>query len=59
MKLLPDIGYPQSYESVPSGTYVCMNCSGNRDAEPTTIVLNKQSTLPECEHCGATYWLKV
>lgn len=59
MKLLPDIGYPQTGEKVEGGTYVCMTCSHSDTTENSTITLLKTSKLPDCPVCGCTYWMKI
>lgn len=59
MKLLPDIGYPQSFESVEPGTYACMNCPHDKPDDKSVVILDKKKALPECPVCGATYWMKL
>lgn len=59
MGYLPDIGYPQTYDRVQPGTYVCMQCQNNDSPIPSITTLIKPKTLPECEHCGITYWMKI
>lgn len=59
MKILPDIGYPQTGEIAESGTYACMNCPHDNEDDEAIAILYKRETLPECPVCGKTYWMKV
>lgn len=59
MKLLPDIGYPQTGEKAEPGTYVCINCSDAGKSEDSVVNLPRSSKLPDCPVCGYTYWMKV
>ncbi|MFR4930405.1 MAG: zinc ribbon-containing protein [[Clostridium] leptum] len=46
----------QTGDKLPEGTYVCMQCADN----PQTVIVPEMCEhLPECPHCGCTYWYKV
>ena len=46
----------QTGDKLPEGTYVCMQCADN----PQTVIVPEMcERLPECPHCGHTYWYKV
>lgn len=59
MKPLPDIGFLQTNDEVPAGTYICMTCQENGIEEPDCIILDEKSKLPECRNCKATYWMEI
>jgi DNA-directed RNA polymerase subunit RPC12/RpoP len=59
MKLLPDIGYPQTGEKAEPGNYACMNCDHTAENDNSVINLSKPSKLPDCPVCGYTYWMKI
>lgn len=60
MKLLPDIGYPQTGETAESGTYICMNCPHANENDKAVAILYKRELLPECPVCKKpTYWMAV
>ena len=59
MGILPDIGYPQTGDSVKPGIYVCLNCPHDEADDKSLVSLKKESTLPKCPVCGNTYWLKI
>lgn len=59
MKLLPDIGYPQTGETAEPGTYACMNSPHICEDDEAVAILYKREQLPECPVCGITYWMKV
>lgn len=48
----------QTYDEAPAGIYACMQC-GNNENKNGTITIKKKATLPECENCGYTTWLKI
>ncbi|RGQ40173.1 hypothetical protein DWY99_08610 [[Clostridium] leptum] len=46
----------QTGDKPPEGTYVCIQCADN----PQTVIVPEMCEhLPECPHCGCTYWYKV
>lgn len=59
MKLLPDIGYPQTGEKVEPGNYVCINCGNASENDGSFVNLSKPGKLPDCPVCGYTYWMKI
>lgn len=61
MKMMPDIGYPQTDEIAEPGVYACIKCEyvENDSSKPFSIILDKKQKLPKCKFCGKTYWLKV
>lgn len=59
MRPLPDIWYPQTSDKAESANYVCMQCNENGHETPDCVVASKDSKLPECKNCGATYWMKI
>lgn len=59
MKLLSDIGFPQTGETAEPGTYACVNCPHECENDEAVTILYKRETLPECPVCGITYWMKV
>lgn len=61
MKMLPDIGYPQTDEIAEPGTYACVKCDydENDNSKPFSIILDEKQKLPKCKFCGKTYWFKV
>lgn len=46
-----------TYDTVAAGTYVCMQCGGEK--EKSVVTLKKGEMLPECRYCGYTIWMKV
>ena len=47
----------QTGDAVPSGFYVCMQCEG---VNPETVFISEERpVLPECPHCGHSYWYRV
>lgn len=60
MKLLPDIGYPQTGEAAEPGTYACMNCPHESENDKAVAILYKREPLPVCPVCKKpTYWMAV
>lgn len=59
MKLLPDIGYPQTGETADAGIYACINCPHDSEDDKAVAILYKREKLPKCSVCGITYWMKV
>ena len=60
MRLLPDIGYPQTGDIASCGTYACLSCPHDVEDDKSLIVLNKKGKLPTCPVCKNTvYWLKL
>lgn len=59
MKLLPDMGYPQTGEKADAGTYACVTCPHADETEKSVINLLKPGKLPDCPVCGYTYWMKL
>lgn len=59
MGLLPDIGYPQTGDTVERGMYCCMNCDYEAENQEGLIIINKKQKLPECPLCGITYWMPI
>lgn len=60
MRLLPDIGYPQTGDTVDCGTYACLSCPHDTKDDKALIVLNKKGKLPKCPVCeDIVYWIKL
>lgn len=59
MRLLPDIGFPQTGDKPEPGTYVCMQCNQNGFDNPECVIIAKDEKLPKCKNCDYTYWMKV
>ena len=51
MKFLPEIGFPQTGETVDSGMYACMNCPHDKNEDKAVVLLHKREKLPECPEC--------
>lgn len=47
----------QTYDTVGSGTYVCIQCGGEN--EKGVVTLKNNEMLPECKCCGYTTWIKL
>ena len=59
MKFLPEIGFPQTGETVYTGMYACMNCPHDKNEDKAVVLLHKREKLPECPECGITYWRNI
>lgn len=59
MRLLPDIGYPQTGDNAEVGIYSCMNHTDYENGDDGIAILNTKDKLPECPTCGPTYWMKI
>lgn len=47
-----------TYDTVNCGTYVCMQC-GNENNNGIVSIKHRGETLPECDECGYTTWIKI
>lgn len=60
MPKLPNIGYPQTGDTVSEGTYACMNCPHTNKDDQSMVILQKRGKLPKCPVCdNQTYWIKI
>ena len=51
MKFIPEIGFPQTGETVYPGMYACMNCPHDKNDDKAIVLLHKREKLPECPEC--------